>query len=233
MKNNVLCTICMRDGSKGVKDKCIKKINDKHLFLYTAEIAKKLNFIDRIVVSTNSKKYKKLCEKYNLSVPFIRSEKLSRDISPKIPVVKDALLNSEKIFKQKFDIIIDLDVSSPLRIEEDVSKAFKKFIKNKLGILFSVCNSRKNPYFNMIELNNDYVSTVKKKKNFYRRQDTPKVYDVNASIYIWKRDYLINKKSLFSKKTGVYIMPEIRSMDIDSNDDFKIVEFLLKNGLSK
>ena len=233
MKINVLCTICMRDGSKGVKDKCIKKINNKRLFLYTAEIAKKLNFIDEIVVSTNSKKYKKICEKYNLNVPFIRSEKLSRDSSPKIPVVKDALLKSEKIFKKKFDIIIDLDVSSPLRIKEDVSKAFNKFIKSKFGILFSVCNSKKNPYYNMIELNNNYVKPVKNNKFFKRRQDAPKVYDANASIYIWKRDYLINRRTLFTKNTGIYIMPEIRSMDIDSNDDFKIVEFLLKNGLSK
>ena len=233
MKYNVLCTICMRDGSKGVKDKCIKKINKKHLFLYTAEIAKKLNFIDQIVVSTNSKKYKKICEKYKLNVPFIRSDKLSRDSSPKIPVVKDALLKSEKIYKKKFDIIIDLDVSSPLRIKEDVSKAFSKFIQNKLGILFTVCNSRKNPYFNMIELKNNNVTTVKRKKNFYRRQDAPIVYDANASIYIWKRDYLINKTSLFTKNTGIYIMPEIRSMDIDSYDDFKIVEFLLKNEIYK
>ena len=229
----ILCTICARGGSKGVKNKNIKLINKRPLISYTIKQAKKSKLFDKIVVSTDSKNIQKCAQKFGAESWFLRPKKLASDQSQKVPVIQHTLRESEKYFKKKFDIIIDLDVSSPLRIKEDVSKAFNKFIQNKLGILFTVCNSRKNPYFNMIELKNNNVTTVKRKKNFYRRQDAPLVYDANASIYIWKRDYLINKKSLFTKNTGIYIMPEIRSMDIDSYDDFKIVEFLLKNEIYK
>ena len=61
-----------------------------------------------------------------------------------------------------------------------------------------------------------------------RRQDAPKSYDMNASIYIWKRDIILNESSLFLEKTGLYVMPEERSIDIDNELDFKFVEFLMK-----
>ena len=85
----------------------------------------------------------------------------------------------------------------------------------------------------MIEIKNNYVKVVKNKKKYNRRQDVPKVYEANASIYIWKREFLINKKSLFTKKTGIYVMPESRSIDIDNMHDFKLVEFLIKNELQR
>jgi CMP-N-acetylneuraminic acid synthetase len=96
-------------------------------------------------------------------------------------------------------------------------------------MLISGCKSRVNPYYNMIEIVNNKLKRAKKyKKNIYRRQDAPQTYDFNASIYIWNRKSLINFKSFFTKKTVFYEMPEKRSIDIDSELDFRLVEFLLK-----
>ena len=96
-------------------------------------------------------------------------------------------------------------------------------------MLITGCKSRKNPYYNMIEIVNNKLKITKKfKKKIYRRQDSPKTYDCNASIYIWNRKSLINFKSFFTKKTVFYEMPENRSIDIDSKLDFQLVEFLLK-----
>ena len=135
----------------------------------------------------------------------------------------------KKKTNNKYDYIIDLDVTSPLRNISDIKKSFLKFLKKKNSNLFTVTNARRNPYFNMIEIFNNKIRICKKNiKPFTRRQDAPKVFELNASIYIWKRSWLLRSDNLISNKTGYYLMPMNRSMDIDSDHDFKIVEYLLK-----
>ena len=107
--------------------------------------------------------------------------------------------------------------------------------------LITVCEAKKNPYFNMVEKKwtNSNSKKVKSSYNFSRsyssnynlnrRQDAPKVYEMNASIYIFRRDFLIKKKNLFNKKTSLYVMPRNRSIDIDDILDLKLVKYLIKN----
>ncbi len=225
----ILCTICARGGSKGVKNKNIKNLNGKPLIYYTIRQAKNSKVFKNIVVSTDSKKIKKISEKYGADCWFKRDKELSNDNASKILVIKDALKKSEKYYNQKFDYVVDLDVSSPLRKVSDIRNSIKDFIKRKYDNLFSVCISRKSPYFNIIEKKNNKFGLIKKKKNFFSRQKLPLTYDLNASIYIWKREILLRSNSLFNKKTGIYLMPEIRSFDIDSITDFKIVSSLMRN----
>ena len=219
----VLCVICARSGSKGIKNKNLTNFFGKPLISHTINQAKKIKFTN-IVVSTDSKKISKISGyKYSW---FLRSKKLSGDKISKIKVIVDALSKSEKKFKIKYDVVIDLDVTSPLRLEKDIRKAMKIFIKKNYDNIFSVCEASRNPYFNMVEIINKKVCLSKNKKVFYSRQTAPQVYDMNAAIYIWKRDILLKNKSLFSKKTGIYIMPKNRSIDIDDKLDYKIVKFL-------
>ena len=134
----------------------------------------------------------------------------------------------KNIIKKFFDIIIDLDVSSPLRKVVDIKNAYKYFIKKKANFLVTGCKSKKNPYFNVAEIINNKLKKAKPfKRNIYRRQDAPITYDFNASIYIWKRKSLVNFKSFYKSKTVLYEMPESRSWDIDTNFDFKVVKYLL------
>ena len=224
----ILCTICMRSGSKGLKNKNLKLINNKPLMYYTINNAIKSKLFENIIVSTNSKKILKKAKYYGADAWFIRPKKLSLDKSPKVPVIKHALFEAEKYYNKKFEIIIDLDVTSPLRKVEDILNAYRYFIGKKADILVTGCKSKKNPYFNMVKVVNNKLQRVKKlKKNIYRRQDAPKIYDINASIYIWKRKSLVNFKSFYNANTTFYEMPESRSWDIDSAFDFKIVKYLL------
>ena len=156
---------------------------------------------------------------------------MSSSTSPKIPVVRHALIKSEKEFDLKFDYIFDLDVTSPLRTVNDLQKSFKKFKKNNSDNLISATNSNKSPYFNQIEFKKSKYDIVKRIKNFpKRRQDSPKVYDMNASIYIWKRNKLLSSDNLFTNKTSLYLMPPERSCDIDTQLDFEFVNYMiLKN----
>ena len=136
---------------------------------------------------------------------------------------------AESKFKTKFDVICDLDITSPLRINLDIINSYKKFIKKKYDILFSVCEAKKNPYFNMIEERKNEINLVKKlKKQILSRQKAPRVYEMNASIYFWKRDALINKRNLFGKNVGIHLMPRERSIDIDDYVDLFLVKKLIK-----
>ena len=158
-----------------------------------------------------------------------RPSKLASDKAAKIPAIQHALLESEKHFEQQFDVVIDLDVTSPLRSINDIKNAYKKFLKNKNSNLFSVNLSKKNPYYNMVKIINNVPQLVmKSKKIFNSRQVAPKIYEVNSSIYIWKRKSLLNLK-LFNDKTGFYEMPAKRSIDIDSRFDFDLVKYLIKS----
>ena len=226
----ILCLLAMRGGSKGVKNKNIINLNNKPLFLYTLEQAKRSKLFTHIVVSSDSNQILKKISKYDVDLLVKRNKNLALDNSPKINVIKDALTKSEKYFKITYDYIFDLDVTSPLRKIIDIKKAFKKikYSTNALNLV-SVCKADKNPYFNMIEKNKGKIYISKKLgKNIYSRQKAPQVYEKNSSIYIWKRKALLSKIKLINNRTIVYIMPRSRSMDIDDSFDLKLVRFLIK-----
>ena len=116
----------------------------------------------------------------------------------------------------------------------DIKKAisFIKKIKHDCNLI-TICPARKNPYFNMVEINKlgkiKLVKNINDNKHFNARQLTPKVFDVNAGIYVWKRLSLINEKNIINKRTQYLLTPYVRSIDIDSKTDLKIAEFLFKN----
>ena len=126
---NLLCTICMRGGSKGVRNKNLKKILNKPLFYYTFKSAKKSNIFSDIVVSTENNKIIKTCNLFGIKNIVKRPKFLAQDNSPKIPVIRHALLEMEKKFNKKYEIIVDLDVTSPLRRVEDIKGALKKSLR--------------------------------------------------------------------------------------------------------
>ena len=230
----ILCTICARSGSKGVPRKNMRLINGKPLISYTIEQAINSKIFENIVISTDSKKIASLAKKMGLDVWFLRPAKFSTDLSSKMTAIRHALFESEKHFKKKFNEIVDLDVSSPLRRVIDIKNAYKKFKASNANVLITGSKSKKNPYFNMIELIKSKPHVIKKLKNQpYRRQDAPTTYDMNASIYIWKKEVLLKSDKLFGAKTTFFQMSEERSIDIDNPLDFEIVEHLLKKNKRK
>ncbi|QKJ26291.1 CMP-N-acetylneuraminic acid synthetase [Aliarcobacter cibarius] len=228
--SNILCTICARGGSKGVKNKNIKELNGKPLIAYTIEQAKDSGLFEHIVISTDSDDIANVAKQYGAEVFFKRSEEMASDTAGKLDVIKDAFKRSEEHYNKTFDYLIDLDATAPLRSVEDIINSFKQFKENDNDNLITAMPSRRSPYFNLVEQDKDGKVYLSKKldNSIVRRQDAPKSYDMNASIYIWKRDIILNKDSLFLENTGLYVMPEERSIDIDNELDFKFVEFLMK-----
>jgi len=232
MKNKqILCTICARGGSKGLPNKNLLKIGDKSLIGHTLTQAKAIDAIDCIIVSSDSNEILKEGEIYAADILLQRSAKLASDDAGKIDAIIDCLNHAESNLNKHFDYVIDLDVSSPLRNLIDIENCLEFTKDQGFKNLITVTNSKKNPYFNQIEITNEGPQLVKSGHNIKGRQSAPKVFDMNASIYVWSRDFLINEKTLFSRDTIVYDMPEERSLDIDNELDFKIVKHLIENEL--
>ena len=232
-KKNVLCTICARKGSKDLKNKNFISLLGKPLIQHTIDQAKKIKAFTKVVISSNSKKILEISKK-KVDYCINRPEKLSNDYSSKISAIKHALLISEKKFKVIFDTVIDLDVTSPLRSKADINNALDIFFKKNPGNLVSGSRARRNPYFNQVIYKKNYLDLVcKSKKKIVRRQDAPRIYDLNASIYIWNRNNLLSSKKLITKKTIFFQMPYARSIDIDDKFDFMMVQYILKNKLNK
>lgn len=234
-KYKVLCTICARGGSKGVKNKNIKPILGRPLISYTIEQAKASGLFEHIVISTDSDDIANIAKEYGAEVFFKRSSDMALDTAGKLDVIRDAFLRSEAHYNEEYDYLIDLDATAPLRIVADIIDSFEQFIKDDNDNLITAMPSRRSPYFNLVEVDKNGRVTLSKTldKSIVRRQDTPKSYDMNASIYIWKREAILNEKSLFLEKTGLYVMPEERSIDIDSELDYKLVELIMEENNAK
>lgn len=225
----ILCSICARGGSKGLKNKNILKINGIELIGYSILQAKNSKIFEHIVISTDSDEIANAARKYGGEVFFKREANLASDSAAKLPVMRDALLRSEKHYGYEFDVIVDLDASAPLRSSKDIIKAYELFIQSKKENLITAVNARRNPYFNLIEVyENGEINTAKPYASV-TRQNAPKCYDMNASIYIFTRKRLLESDSIFGKNTALYVMNEYTAFDVDGEFDFKIVEFLIKS----
>jgi len=232
---NILITICARGGSKGIIGKNIKIILGKPLIDYTIHRAKQLtvNHKAKIALSTDDKDIKQVAEKAGLFTQYIRSNYLSTDTAGKIETIKDLVLYEESLVNFKYDFVLDLDVTSPLRTITDIETAFEILKLNKQALnIFSVNVAARNPYFNMVEENTSgFYSLVKKipDNNIITRQLAPKVYDMNASFYWYRRDFFdLGLKSTITEKSLIYKMNHI-CFDLDHPVDFLFMEYLLEN----
>ncbi len=229
--NNLLITICARVGSKGVKNKNIRELEGKPLISYTINQAKKWGKGKHIIVSTDSEDIAKIAREFGAEVPFIRPLEFANDSASKVSAIRHALISCEEIFGEAYDFVMDLDVTSPIRRVADLEKAYNLFLEKRPKTLFSGVPAHRNPYFNMVEETPDgKVKLVKQIKTIVRRQDAPKVYDINASIYIYDKEYLMdaNNVSPISDDSIIYQMGELSRIDVDSELDFKFIEFLIK-----
>ena len=227
----ILGSICARGGSKGIKNKNIRQLNNKPLIAYSIEALKAWGKADRIICSTDSDEIQKVARQYGAETPFKRPAKLATDTAGKLDVLKHIVNFCENQEKQKYDYIVDLDPTSPLRSIKDIDSAFNKILKSDAEVIFSVYEAHKNPYFNMVELDDfGYAHLCKiHSKTIKARQQAPKVYSLNASIYIYQRDFLIKTSSLFAEKCIIHEMANY-SIDIDNETDFLFVEFFIQKG---
>ena len=233
----ILATIAARGGSKGVPGKNIRNLAGRPLIVYTIEQILRWGKFEKFIISTDSKEIADIASEYGAEVPFMRPTALAGDTVGKLDALRHALMESEKHYGAKFDALLDLDATAPIRTVNDIDNIVKLFQEKDAECVFSVVKSHKNPYFNMIEKRTDGTAELCKQPsvNILSRQASPAVYDLNASIYVYDRKFLLdaNNKTPISKRSFFYEMDQISGVDIDTEVDFKFVEFLIKEGIVK
>jgi CMP-N-acetylneuraminic acid synthetase len=232
---NILITLCARGGSKGIPKKNTKNICGKPLICYSIELANTLNlkWKAKAALSTDDNEIKKIAHDAGLFTNYVRPEFLATDSAGKIDTIRDLLLYEEALINKKYDYILDLDITSPLRTINDVEEALSSLVQNPEALnLFSVNPAARNPYFNMVEENkNGFYSLVKTNLDgsVMTRQSAPKVYELNASFYWYRRSFFdLNLKTAITSKSLIYEVKHI-CFDLDHPVDFMFMEFLLEN----
>ncbi len=229
---SLLITLCGRGGSKGIPGKNIRPLNGRPLISISIDVAKRFaeKYQADIALSTDDEEIKNVAVQFGLNTNYTRPEMLATDVAGKIETIADLLFFEENNRNKKYDYILDLDITSPLRTFEDLDSAFD-LIKNDSNALnlFSVNPSNRNPYFNMVEQQpNGYFGLIKKGE-FVTRQSAPNVYDLNASFYFYRRVFFEsgNAKTI-TERSLIYVMPHL-CFDLDHLIDFEFMDYLMTN----
>lgn len=224
-----LCTICARGGSKGVKGKNLMTLAGKPLLVHSIQQAFVSGLFDTVAVSSDSDEILGMARRGGNVLLVRRPLELATDHAPKIPAIRHCALEVEQVTGEKYDTIVDLDATSPLRDVRDIAGAIKLLEESGCSNVITGTPARRSPYFNLVELDREEVVNLSKPLpvSVARRQDSPPCFDMNASIYVWQRGVLMEKDTVFNRDTRLFVMPEERSVDIDSELDLQIVEFLL------
>ena len=230
MKKNILAVIPARGNSKGILKKNIVKILGKPLIYYTIKEAKKSKFITDLILSTDSKEIKIIAKKLGVEVPFLRPKNLSTDFIPSLPVIKHATHFMEKAMGIKYDYILMLQPTSPLRKCKDIDDSINKIINSKCHSITSIVNVGGNhPSRMKVIKKGKLINFVKMRFEDMRpRQKLKKVFIRNGSIYLSTRDTIMKQNTLVGKKNLPYLMPKERSVNIDSHIDLLSAEYYLK-----
>lgn len=228
----ILATICCRGGSKGVPGKNIRLLCGKPLIAYTIESAKASTLIDDLIISTDDDNIAVIAKQFGASVPFMRPANLASDSASKWPVFIHAVETYEKLTGKTVDYLVDVDVTVPLKTAKDIDGAIQLALQNPdTDVVITGYEPERNPYFNMMEIGEDgYAEIVKKGvKPIVRRQDAPQVYSLTPAAYVVKKSALYNFEHWSKAKCKIFPIPRERAIDIDTEIDFKIVEFLMRN----
>ena len=225
MKN--IAIIPARSGSKGVKDKNIRDLCGKPLIAYTIEAALKSSEFDEVMVSTDSEKYAEIAKQYGASVPFLRSEETATDTASSWDMV-DEVLNRYKKKGKKYDTFCLLQPTSPLRNTDDIRNAYKLYRKKASFAVVSVCEAEHSPLWcGILPENKELIGFINQEK-MKQRQAGGKYYRLNGAIYIVSILKFFKDKYLYQSGSFAYVMDQARSIDIDTELDFKIAEMSMR-----
>jgi CMP-N,N'-diacetyllegionaminic acid synthase len=180
-------------------------------------------------VSSDSAEILEIARAHGVDLLVERPPELATDQAAKLPVIRHCVSEVERRTGTRFVTLVDLDATSPLRLPEDVRAAVELHESTGAANVITAMAARRSPYFNLIEMRPDgSVGLAKTPATpIVRRQDAPKCFDMNASIYVWTHETLFERDTIFNPTTGLYVMPEERSIDVDSELDFEFVEFVL------
>jgi len=220
----VLAIIPARGGSKGVPRKNLRSLAGKPLIAWTIEESAKSAYIDRTILSSDDEEIIAIARQWNCEVPFVRPAKLAEDQVPG----EEPVLHAIAAINEKYDYVVLLQPTSPLRLAEDIDACIEKCFSQNAPACVTVTIPDKSPYWMYFMDNEGKLYPVIEEKNVASlRQQLKSVYLLNGAVYVAKIDWFLKNKKFVSDGTVAYLMPKSRSMDIDTEWDLKICQILL------
>lgn len=225
-----IAVIPARSGSKGLKDKNIKDLNGKPLIAYSIECAKQSGLFDRIFVSTDSQQYADVAEQYGADASFLRSQENSSDTAGSWDVVREVIARFHEM-GEDYDEVMLLQATSPLRSVDDIIGAFDLLYKMNGNAVVSLTECAHSPIWcNTLPLDGCMDHFEREEYKDLPRQMLPVYYRYNGALYLVTAKELQNKEHMLEQGCYAYIMPQERSIDIDTALDFLIAEAVMKAG---
>jgi len=226
LRMNNIAIIPARSGSKGLKDKNIKKLNGIPLIGYSIKAAKESGRFSHIMVSTDSGKYAGIAKELGAEVPFMRSPETSSDKAGSWDVVKEVLLG----YEEQFDTVCLLQPTSPLRKSTDIIDAYNELEEKNADAITGVCQMDHSPLWATPLDETLSLSSLRKQLADVPRQMLKTYYRINGALYIRKICYKNGDVQILDKKEYAYIMDRKRSVDIDTIDDFRYADYIIRSG---
>jgi len=227
MKPKIIAIIPARGGSKGLPRKNVRLLNNKPLIYYTIREALGSKSLDRIIVSTEDEEITELAKAYGAEV-IARPVDLAQDDTSSLPVFQHAIQHLEEVEHYHPEVIVILQPTSPLRTAEDIDGVIEKFLQTDCDSVVSVCKVEHPPQWMYILKGDRLQPVIKGREKIIRRQDAPEVYRLNGAVYVTHRDVIMKQNTVMGNDTRAYIMPVERSIDIDTETDFKLAEVLMR-----
>ena len=220
-----IAVIPARGGSKGIKDKNIVTVHGKPLIQYTIDAARASKYLDRIVVSTDSEKIADISRKLGAEILSLRPAHLATDEARTIDVLLHVL---SEVYEQgfKYDYIVLLQPTQPLRHAEHIDKAIERIVISDSESLVSVSKVKEHPIL-IRTIENGELKRLLNVSSTVRRQDFPPYYKVNGAIYINKINNNFNPQTSLNDNKLPFIMDDRYDLDIDTSEDLDYFEFIL------
>ncbi|MGH9246479.1 MAG: acylneuraminate cytidylyltransferase family protein [Acidimicrobiales bacterium] len=230
----MLGLVCARGGSKGVPKKNLAVVAGAPLVAHTVLAHRVWGRADRVVCSTDDEEIADAARAAGAEVPWLRPPELAGDDVPKLAVIRHALEACEADDGHEYPIVVDLDVSSPLRTVDDIEATVRVMLERGATNAFTVTPAHRNPYFNMVELTDEGFAALSKRLDspVSSRQIAPQVYDMNASVYAYTREFVMTAAAVVGPRSVVHVMPPERSIDVDGPVDLVVLRALIDEGLA-
>lgn len=226
-----LAIIPARGGSKGLPGKNIKELCGKPLIAWSIEAGLGSKYIDEVMVTTDSEEIARIARAFDASVPFLRPAELASDTSTSFDAIRHSINFYEIDLHKKFDYIVMLEPTSPLREKSDIDKSIEQLLSNtQASAIVGICKTEsQHPAFLANKNDNNFlVGYENQDMKVLRRQEISDVYFFEGSVYVSHTKTLINMKTFYHERTLGYEVPKWKSLEIDDLDDFIMVEALMK-----
>lgn len=222
-----IAVVCARGGSKGVPGKNALKLQGTPLISRAVSTAREAAVFDLIVASSDSRDLLELATAAGADLAVGRPAEFATDTASKLDAIRHAVTAAESASGTTCDVVVDLDVTTPLRSATDILDALAVLEDPSVDRVFTASPARRSPYFNQVELDHRGVPSLPCGDGMIvRRQDAPEIFDLSGAVYVWRRAALFQDGPLLQGSPRLHVLPPERAWDIDSEMDLVVVEAL-------